>query len=542
MQSVNATNSDSDRAALDLEVQQRLQEIDRIAQQTSFNGRNLLDGSFGSALFQVGANVGETIGLNLETSVRTSDVGSVSDVTSIDDLSTVIADAGTAASAVFDVSALFGTDFQAAADATSTVEVTAAADDADTFVIETTAGNVTFTFADATTGIGSAFVDNNNVTITRDITNSALDANTTAAAIDEGIQAYLDGGGTLLGAGTTVDSATDTVTITFDTLGDPSDFIDGLAFSETGTLETTADADATAGASDPVELVIGDPTDGEGPITVTVDSNLSAGGNTAATALLADINDALSGELTAAVSDAGVLTLTDLASGGEFSAGDITLTDTDNALGGGTASSVASTSSTTGVAGPETALELVLSDLTITFGDNEAITLIDTSTTFTTQQQLVDTLNAALGSNGTAVLDTENNNFSISSGVAVTIGGADAATVFSATSFAPQGSLDDVAVTTVESSNSAIRAIDSTLTTISDLRSTFGAIQNRFESTIANLATTSENLTASRSRIQDADFAAETAALTRAQILQQAGISVLAQANALPNQVLALLQ
>ncbi|MBX6394027.1 MAG: flagellin, partial [Burkholderiales bacterium] len=72
--------------------------------------------------------------------------------------------------------------------------------------------------------------------------------------------------------------------------------------------------------------------------------------------------------------------------------------------------------------------------------------------------------------------------------------------------------------------------------------STLGAIQNRFESTIANLQTTTENLTASRSRILDADFAAETANLTRAQILQQAGIAMLAQANALPNNVLALLR
>jgi flagellin len=69
-----------------------------------------------------------------------------------------------------------------------------------------------------------------------------------------------------------------------------------------------------------------------------------------------------------------------------------------------------------------------------------------------------------------------------------------------------------------------------------------GAVQSRFESTVSSLQTTSENLTASRSRIQDADFAAETANLTRSQILQQAGISVLSQANSAPQQVLALLQ
>ena len=74
------------------------------------------------------------------------------------------------------------------------------------------------------------------------------------------------------------------------------------------------------------------------------------------------------------------------------------------------------------------------------------------------------------------------------------------------------------------------------------LRSTFGAVQNRFQSVITNLATTSENLSASRSRIMDADFAKETAELTRAQILQQAGTAMLAQANAAPQNVLSLLR
>jgi len=69
-----------------------------------------------------------------------------------------------------------------------------------------------------------------------------------------------------------------------------------------------------------------------------------------------------------------------------------------------------------------------------------------------------------------------------------------------------------------------------------------GAYQNRFDSVITNLQTTSENISASRSRIQDADFAAETANLSRAQILQQAGTAMVAQANQLPQQVLKLLQ
>jgi len=77
---------------------------------------------------------------------------------------------------------------------------------------------------------------------------------------------------------------------------------------------------------------------------------------------------------------------------------------------------------------------------------------------------------------------------------------------------------------------------------VNGLRANLGAIQNRFESTITNLQTVSENLSASRGRILDADFAAETANLTKAQVLQQAGVAVLAQANAQPQLALSLLQ
>jgi flagellin len=90
--------------------------------------------------------------------------------------------------------------------------------------------------------------------------------------------------------------------------------------------------------------------------------------------------------------------------------------------------------------------------------------------------------------------------------------------------------------------NDAIATVDAALTAINNSRASLGAIQNRFASTISNLQSTSENLSAARSRIQDTDFASETANLTRGQILQQAGTAILAQANSLPNGVLALLR
>jgi len=97
-------------------------------------------------------------------------------------------------------------------------------------------------------------------------------------------------------------------------------------------------------------------------------------------------------------------------------------------------------------------------------------------------------------------------------------------------------------IKTASGASNAILAIDGALDTINSTRATLGSYQSRFDSIVASSLTTSENLTASRSRIMDADFAQETAQLTKAQILQQSGIAMLAQANSIPQNVLALLQ
>lgn len=99
-----------------------------------------------------------------------------------------------------------------------------------------------------------------------------------------------------------------------------------------------------------------------------------------------------------------------------------------------------------------------------------------------------------------------------------------------------------VDVSTTTAASAAIADIDSDIDDVSAERATFGAVQNRFEAVIVNLTTYAENLTSARGRLQDADFAAETANLTRAQILQQAGVAMLAQANTLPQSALALLR
>lgn len=103
-------------------------------------------------------------------------------------------------------------------------------------------------------------------------------------------------------------------------------------------------------------------------------------------------------------------------------------------------------------------------------------------------------------------------------------------------------SIDEVDITTVSGAANAIKAVDGALTQIDNMRGDLGAIQNRFENTISNLSNVSENLSAARSRILDADIAQETSNMTKQNILQQAGVSILAQANQAPQLALSLLQ
>jgi flagellin len=108
---------------------------------------------------------------------------------------------------------------------------------------------------------------------------------------------------------------------------------------------------------------------------------------------------------------------------------------------------------------------------------------------------------------------------------------------------APTGTaISAIDVTTADNARGALASIDAALSQISSARASLGATQNRFSSVVSSLQTTAENLTASRSRIQDADFASETAAMTKAQILQQAGTAMVAQANSAPQNVLSLLR
>lgn len=131
--------------------------------------------------------------------------------------------------------------------------------------------------------------------------------------------------------------------------------------------------------------------------------------------------------------------------------------------------------------------------------------------------------------------------FNVTSSIADTAGSIFASAA-SGANVSTLSSIDNVDISTASGAADAIKAVDGALTQIDNIRGDLGAIQNRFESTIANISNVSENLSAARSRILDADIAQETSAMTKNSILQQAGVAILAQANQTPQLALQLLQ
>ncbi len=420
VQSANATNSASDRAALDKEVQQRLAEIERIATQTSFNNQKVLDGTFGDAAFQIGANVGETITVGLSTSVRTISIGKTADyVNGTSQYSSTLA-VGQQGTGVDIANGLATGDLSIAVGSGSAIGVVASVDNS--------------------TGSGNA--------------------------------------------GRTASSAYSKVE----------------AINASGINDLTAVADTTA-VFDFAAVTA----------STTADYTLSINSQTIYSAFDGGLTgDQVATAINANSADSGVTATFDSANNR------MTLNASD-----GRNITVSQTGGASGVGDGLTATSAGLNNTS-----NDAKTALTTVA-------------------GTAVTETYGGTIRLTSTQAITLSGANEAYIgYADNSSMALGSsaLNSASVTSVDNANTAINRVDAALRSISDLRSSFGAIQSRFESTISNLETTSENLSASRSRILDADFAAETANLTRAQILQQAGVSILSQANALPQSVLALLQ
>lgn len=386
-QSANGTYSNADRATIDKEVQQRLAEVTRIANQTTFNGKRVLDGSLQSQSFQIGADVGQTVSVSLGQSVKASSLGQVAEVKS-GDLSAALGGSatGTAAAASFDFTSATGT-------------------------------NRSFT------------VDGKTVSLTTNVTNET--------GLATAVQTQLNS------------SAPGAYTVSVGGTGGLK-IVNNAAFSA---------APVIGGASADITAVFGGT-----PTTVAGGSTLGSEG--------LSINGT-------AVSLTGAKSLQDIS-------------DAINAAG------------VTGVSSAVSA-----DGKGINFYSQSALTIADTG-------------GAIIGANAKDA----------NTGSTYAVG----------TAAATGGSLAGGSVSTVDGANDVISRIDVALSSVADFAAQLGAVQNRFQSTISTLSSQSTNLKASQSTIQDADFAAETANLSKAQVLQQAGISVLAQANSQPQQVLKLLQ
>lgn len=186
-----------------------------------------------------------------------------------------------------------------------------------------------------------------------------------------------------------------------------------------------------------------------------------------------------------------------------------------------------------------------LGDLTINGTDIGVLSAA--GTTQERQAQVVDAINRISSTTGVgAFFDTQNNVIALTSAATITLTGAAGASVgfvaadsATAAASANMASLD---ISSYGGAQLAIQQADAAQKQINTARASLGAVQSRFDNAIANIQINSENTTAARSRIMDTDFASETANLTRAQILQQAGTAMLSQANQLPQQVLSLLR
>jgi flagellin len=390
VEAANGSNSASDRQALNLQVQQQIAEITQIASQTSFNGASVLNGSSGSTTYQVGANVGDTISINLAQGVQGNQIGQVA---------TSSKTVGTAA---------FSGGLTIAVGTSAAVTV---------------GGSAQY----ATTSPGQ----------------SADSAYAKAATIN----------------------AAD---------------ISGLtATASTSVTEQTAFTNVVAGSSGGTyTLSINGTSIYSGTNDLGASSSLTA--NQIATQV--NLYSSQDGNVTASVSTGGALT---------FTAGDgadvvIAQTVGAGATGAGISSNIASTAGTT-------------NEGTVTLSADSNIQLGGSTSDIAALGQVAG--NIALGTN----------------------------------------TLSNSSVLTVTGANATIQAVDAALSTVSNFQSQLGAIQNRFTAAVSNLTSTSQNLTQSRSTIQDANFAQETANLTQAQVLEQAGISVLAQANQEPQLILKLL-
>ncbi|HGY9626297.1 TPA: flagellin [Pseudomonas putida] len=472
LQSANGSNSDEDRASLQQEFTALSGELNRIANTTTFGGRNLLDGSFGSTSFQVGANANETISFGMGNLSATGLKGTYSEAT-VDGVATKM-----------------------------TASVTGA--------LNYQVGG-TYT-ADAT----------NDQTLSLNGKDIAIAAGTTAAdavkaindkTADTGVTAKLDQAGT--GIILTSDKA-------FTHSASAGGLIAGVS-----TTEATA-AKATTIKNDASITINGT------AVALAADDPISGG----ATSVMGKIN-ALTGTtgVTASVTSDGRLKLDSVDAGGVSTGKAITLADGSGASGPGSLAALGLTAGTT-----ETKLtantSLSINGVEVKF--NQGSNMDDIISSINSASAGVNASKVSIGGADRISLFSDKD-IKIAEGSVGTGLNLLGLTAGSTTAAVQNTTMSDLSILTAGSSQQAIQALDSAIQQVDSQRAQLGAVQNRFNSTVSNLQSISENSTAARSRVQDADFAAETAELTKQQTLQQASTAILSQANQLPSSVLKLL-
>jgi flagellin len=524
VQSANSTNSASDRAALNSEVQQLVAEIQRVGETSQFNGTNILDGSFGNAQFQVGANANQTISFSINGA--TSDtLGAFQtagtpvtaaafdgDGFTINDVEVGVSAATSAAGVTADSAAAKATAINSVANqtgvsATATNSVTGSAPNAGKGL---TNGQLVINGI----AVGSISGDANAVTQGR---NAATAIN--AVSNQTGVAAEANAS---TGALTLTASDGRNIAVT----GGAGDAANAQDVQNATGLDISAGANATVNESVTLTFADGDTNSGAG---ITTGSTPGTGDTiTVGEQTFQFVTDAVnvtSGNVAvvvaAAADEAVAINALEATIDSERALGNNTV-DTGAKVAAGSGGSLVLTSTLQG-------LDTVAA----------ASAIAETATNAGAITTAVTTAGVA-AADGTGI--TTRGTLTLSSAENFTLGGADLAFGGLGAASPSLTRLNTVDISTVAGANAAISILDGALSQVSSTRADLGAIQNRFESTISNLSTTSDNLSAARSRIRDADFASETAELTRAQILQQAGVSILAQANSQPQLVLALLQ
>jgi len=526
VQSANATNSASDRAALQAEVASLAAEIDRVAQNSSFNGVKLLDGSFTAQTFHVGAGAtaNDSISISAIDSARTSQLGGAGATTSA-------TTTGTAVTGALTSGALTLNGFQVGASAAgaapgqstdSAIQIAAAINGVSASSGVTATANshaVTGAAATVSTAIAANTFQINGVNV------GAVAAGGSAPGQGANVAAAVNLVSTQTGVTATADATTGAVTLT---AADGRDILlnathatrtafltqTGFLTGNVGTVGTTTVASGAYTA--PVSATVTD------LYKVSVDGiSVFSGVVTAAGSSAALLDTAFTAFATANTG----YTLT-----GTIAAGTLKINKSD-----GTAIAVNTAfTDLTGLAAAAGAISTPGGGL---FGGANptvvaGIAGITTTTVAGTGQ---------VDNHGTITLSSNSASGIVLSGGNAALAGFTAGTT-AATTVSTVSSISAVNVSTATGATAALSAIDGAIATINTSRASLGAYQNRFASVVTSLQTTSENLTASRSRIMDTDFAAETAQLTRNQILQQAGTAMLAQANQLPQNVLTLLR